>query len=90
MISSEVKAKIAKDLGVSKYDTGSTPVQIGILTKRIEDLTKHVKVHGHDFHSRQGLLKLVGQRKRLLKYLKRSDQAAYSELVKKLNIRESN
>jgi len=68
-------------------DTGSPEVQIAILTTRITQLTEHLKVHKHDEHSRRGLLKLVGQRRRHLKYLSRKNPAAYRELIQKLGLR---
>ena len=68
-------------------DTGSTPVQIGILTSRIEELTEHLKLHKKDKHSRHGLLKMVGRRSRLLKYLQRTDPTLYRTIINKLGIR---
>lgn len=87
MVSKEEKTKIISDLQGHKKDTGSTEVQVGILTKRIQELTEHLKVHKKDNHSRRGLLQMVGKRKRLLKYLKASDTSAYQALVQKLGIR---
>ena len=87
MISSKEKSKVINDLQRSKDDTGSTEVQVGILTARIKDLTEHLKVHKKDNHSRRGLLQMVGRRKRLLGYLKENDFASYQKLTKKLNIR---
>ena len=69
-------------------DTGSCGVQIALLTERINDLTGHFKAHKKDHHSRQGLLKMVNQRRRLLDYLKTEDEAKYQELIKKLDIRK--
>jgi small subunit ribosomal protein S15 len=69
-------------------DTGSTTVQIALLTDRIQYLTEHFKVHSKDHHSRRGLLKLVGQRRRLLDYLKKKDLAAYRQLIQELGIRK--
>ena len=69
-------------------DTGSPEVQIALLTERITNLTEHFKVHKKDHHSRRGLLKLVGQRRRLLDYLKSKDIARYREIIKKLGIRK--
>lgn len=80
----EVIAKHAKHEG----DTGSTEVQIALLTARIEDLTEHFKVHKKDFHSRTGLLKLVGQRRKLLGYLKSVDVQRYRDLIAKLGLRK--
>ena len=68
-------------------DTGTPAVQIALITERISQLTTHFKTHGKDFASRQGLLKLVGQRRRLLTYLKASDSSKYKELIEKLNLR---
>ena len=69
-------------------DTGSPEVQVALLSERINYLTEHFKVHAKDHHSRRGLLKLVGQRRRLLDYLKRKDADSYSELIRKLGIRK--
>lgn len=87
MISSEEKSKVITDLQRNKKDTGSTEVQVGILTARISDLTEHLKTHKKDNHSRRGLLQMVGQRKRLLKYLKDDNFTSYQELTKKLDLR---
>lgn len=84
----EEKAKIVKEFGKDEKDTGSMEVQIAILTKEINDLTEHLKVHIHDFHSKRGLLKKVGKRRSLLDYLKKNDVVSYRELIKKLNIRK--
>lgn len=88
MISSEKKQAIIKDLQVNKNDTGSASVQVGILTKRIEEITEHLKVNKHDYMARRGLLQMVGQRRRLLKYIAQKDSKAYLELIKKLGIRK--
>ncbi len=87
-LSKDEKAKIIKDFAKSKNDTGSTEVQIAILTKEINDLTEHLKVHIHDYHSRRGLLKKVGQRKNLLQYLAKKDIQSYREVIKKLGLRK--
>ncbi len=87
MISTEEKAKVIKGLARDKKDTGSTEVQIGILTARINELTEHLKTHKKDMHSRRGLLQMVGKRKRLLSYLKSEDLKKYQEISKKLKIR---
>lgn len=87
MIGTTEKAKIIKDLANNKTDTGSTEVQVGILTARIADLTEHLKTHKKDKHSRRGLLQMVGKRKRLLKYLHDNDLTSYQNLTKKLGIR---
>lgn len=87
-IASEKKAEIIKKYQKSKNDVGSTEVQIALLTEQINNLTEHLKVHIHDFHSKYGLQKMVGRRKKLLNYLKNNDVVAYRELIKKLNIRK--
>lgn len=87
MITSEKKQAIIADLQSSKTDTGSAAVQVGIATKRIEELTAHLKLNKHDFMARRGLLQLVGQRKRHLKYIAAHDGEAYLALIKKLGIR---
>jgi small subunit ribosomal protein S15 len=71
----------------SKTDTGSPEVQVGILTSRIKELTEHLKLHKKDNHSRRGLLVMVGQRKKLLAYLKRTDLTSYQQVVSKLGLR---
>lgn len=73
---------------VHPTDTGSPEVQVALLSQRIEHLTEHFKVHGKDHHSRRGLLKLVGQRRRLLDYLRNSDFGRYQSLIQKLGIRK--
>ncbi len=80
-------AQIVKTYQRSKSDTGSSEVQIALLTARIEYLTEHLKIHNHDFHTRYGLTNLVSQRRKLLNYLKRKDVKAYRTLVQQLNIR---
>ncbi len=86
-ITSQEKAGIVKEYGSHDNDTGSPEVQVAILTKRIKDLTEHLKLHKKDFHSRRGLLKLVGQRRRLLNYLKEVEIERYRSIVKKLELR---
>jgi len=81
------KAEIAKDYGRGETDTGSTEVQVAILTKRILELTEHLKVHQKDHHSRRGLLLMVSKRRRLLKYLMNQDSNRYQELIKRLELR---
>ncbi len=88
MITSEKKQAVIADLASAKNDTGSPAVQVGILTKRIEELTAHLKANKHDFAARRGLLQMVGKRKRLLKYLAEQDGKAYLALVKKLGLRK--
>ena len=86
-LTSEQKQEIIESYGKRKADTGSAGVQIALLTERIAQLTEHLNVHKKDFSSQQGLRKMVGQRRRLLKYLKRQDLAAYKELIQQLGIR---
>jgi small subunit ribosomal protein S15 len=86
-LTKEDKLTIISDFGIHEGDTGSPQVQIALLTNRIQYLTDHLRVHKHDEHSRRGLLQLVGQRRRLLKYLKRKDNEAYLEILKRLNLR---
>ncbi|MDR1447654.1 MAG: 30S ribosomal protein S15 [Candidatus Ancillula sp.] len=81
------KQEIIKDNAVTPNDTGSPEVQIALLTERIVGLTEHLKVHKHDYHSRRGLLLLVGKRRRLLDYLTRVDIDRYRAIIKKLGIR---
>jgi len=86
-ITVEEKAEVIKDFATKEGDTGSPEVQVAILTKRISALTEHFKTHKKDNHSRRGLLKLVAQRRKLLDYLYRTDQARYRDLIKRLGIR---
>ena len=86
-LDSAVKAQIVAEYGTKPGDTGSPEVQIAMLTKRIQDLTEHLKMHKHDHHSRRGLLILVGQRRRLLQYLVKTDIARYRSIIEKLGIR---
>jgi small subunit ribosomal protein S15 len=87
-VTKEDKARVVKEYGAGEKNTGSTQVQIALLTERIVDLTEHFKTHKKDTNSRRGLLMLVGQRRRLLKYMQRSDLMKYRELLEKLNIRK--
>ncbi|MBE6140391.1 MAG: 30S ribosomal protein S15 [Firmicutes bacterium] len=87
-LNKDEKAKIIKKFAKSKNDVGSTEVQIAILTQEINDLTEHLKIHTHDYHSKRGMLKKVGRRKKLLDYLKENDVVSYRELIKKLNLRK--
>ena len=82
-----VKQQIINDYGTGSGDTGSPEVQVALLTRRINDLTEHLKVHKHDHHSRRGLLLLVGRRRRLLKYLQNNDIERYRALIQKLGLR---
>ena len=86
-VTAERKAEIIKDNATNTGDTGSPEVQIAILTERINNLTEHFKTHKKDNHSRRGLLKMVGRRRRLLEYLKRKDVDGYRELIKDLGLR---
>ena len=85
----EEKQAIMAEYATHEGDTGSPEVQIALLTKRINDLTEHLKVHKKDHHSRRGLLKMVGQRRGLLAYLKDKDIERYRALIKKLGIRDT-
>lgn len=87
MISSEAKKQVIADLQTHKTDVGSSAVQVGILTKRIEELTAHLKTNKKDHAARRGLLQMVGQRRRLLRYISDKDSKAYLDLIKKLGIR---
>lgn len=87
MISSERKAEVSKDLKAHDKDSGSPAVQVSVLTARIAELTDHMKAHKHDFSARRALLQMVGQRKRLLKYIASKDGEAYLSLIQKLGIR---
>jgi small subunit ribosomal protein S15 len=84
----EQKVEIIEKYGVHANDTGSPEVQIALLTTRINDLVEHLKVHKHDEHSRRGLLKLVGQRRRHLAYLNRKDKTRYRGVVERLGLRD--
>ena len=86
-LSSEEKQQIFSDFGTHEGDTGSTQVQVAMLTKRILQLIDHGRMHKQDQHSRRGLLKLVGHRRRLLAYLRNSDPAAYQGLIERLGLR---
>ena len=87
-LSKERKAEIVKKYGKNANDTGSAEVQIAVLTEEISALTEHLKEHKHDFHSRRGLLKKVGQRRSLLNYLLKEDVTRYREIVKSLGLRK--
>lgn len=88
MMTKERKAEIIAQYGRKPGDTGSPEVQVAILTERIKELTEHLKVNQKDHHSRRGLLKMVGQRRGLLEYLKKNDLEGYRELIAKLGIRK--
>lgn len=83
----EEKAQVIEEFHIHEGDTGSSEVQIALLTRRIQDLTVHLNEHKHDLHSRYGLLKMVGQRRRLLKYLNRTNPERYRELIARLGLR---
>ena len=87
MITAEQKGKIISDFETHDKDTGSPEVQIALLTKRINELTEHLKSNKKDHSSRYGLIKMVNARRRLLDYLKRTDEARYQQLIKKLKLR---
>ena len=86
-ITNEKKAELIKQYGQKEGDTGSPEVQVAILTTRILNLTEHLKTHKKDFHSRRGLLIMVGQRRRLLDYLQSRDENRYTDLIHKLGLR---
>ncbi|MDH3232464.1 MAG: 30S ribosomal protein S15 [Alphaproteobacteria bacterium] len=86
-ITAERKAEVIKEYATGKDDTGSPEVQVAILTERISNLTEHLKEHKKDFHSERGLMIMVGQRRRLLDYLKRKDTSRYEALIKSLKLR---
>jgi small subunit ribosomal protein S15 len=87
-LTKEDKARVVLEHGKNEKNTGSTETQIALITERITYLTEHFKVHKKDTNSRRGLLKLVGQRRRLLKYLQRADLGSYRALIEKLSIRK--
>jgi small subunit ribosomal protein S15 len=82
-----VKNQIIAEYATGEGDTGSPEVQVALLTRRINDLTEHLKTHKHDHHSRRGLLLLVGRRRRLLKYLQKKDINRYRQLIERLGLR---
>lgn len=84
----ETKTQIIEKYRSHEKDTGSANLQVALLTERINELTEHLKVHHHDHHSQRGLLKLVGQRRRLLAYIRREDVARYRDLINKLGLRK--
>lgn len=88
MITKEMKQQIIKDYQLKEGDTGSPEVQIAILTYRINDLNEHLKIHKKDHHSRRGLLKMVGQRRNMLAYLKENDLERYRTLIARLGLRK--
>ncbi|HET9411299.1 MAG TPA: 30S ribosomal protein S15 [Candidatus Saccharimonadales bacterium] len=88
MITKETKAKVIADVKLHPTDVGSVQAQVAIISQRIADITVHLKANKQDIHGRRGLLKLVGQRKRLLKYLQEKDFGAYKSLITKLGLRK--
>ena len=86
-ITAEKKLELVGEFATGKNDTGSPEVQVAILSERIANLTEHLKIHKHDFHSRRGLIMMVGKRRRLLDYLKRKDEDRYQKLIQRLGLR---
>jgi small subunit ribosomal protein S15 len=86
-LASDVKKQIIAEYGSTEGDSGSAEVQVALLSRRISDLTEHLKTHKHDHHSRRGLLLLVGRRRRLLKYLQAKDITRYRSLIERLGLR---
>jgi small subunit ribosomal protein S15 len=87
-VTKERKAELVKEFGKEAKNSGATEVQIAILTEEINELTEHLKIHIHDFHSKRGLLMKVGKRRSLLDYLKKNDIQSYREVIAKLGIRK--
>ncbi|MCD6161209.1 MAG: 30S ribosomal protein S15 [candidate division Zixibacteria bacterium] len=87
-LSKEIISEFVSSYRLHEKDTGSVEVQVALLTKRISDLTEHLKIHKKDHHSRLGLLKMVGRRRRLLRYLKKTELEAYQALIENLNLRK--
>ncbi|MCJ0905745.1 30S ribosomal protein S15 [Rhodococcus sp. ARC_M6] len=86
-LTTEEKKTVLGEYGLHETDTGSPEAQVAMLTKRILDLTEHLKMHKHDHHSRRGLLLMVGRRRRLLKYVAKTDVARYRALIERLGLR---
>ena len=86
-LTQEQKSELIAKFGANQQDTGSTKVQVALLTQRITELTEHMQTHPHDHHSRRGLLKMVGRRRRLLTYMQRHDLEGYRALIKELGLR---
>jgi len=86
-ITAQRKTEVIAEYATKDADTGSPEVQVAVLTERIANLTEHLKTHAKDFHSRRGLLMMVGRRRRLLDYLKKSDASRYQDLIKRLGLR---
>lgn len=87
-LTAERKRELAREYGRDEKDTGNTKVQVAQLTERINELTDHLRTHGHDHHSRRGLLMLVGRRRRFLDYLQRTDIDGYRSLISSLGLRK--
>ncbi len=87
-LTKDAKQEVVKTFGANEKDTGNTEVQVALLTRRVEELTEHFKRHPKDNNSRRGLLKLVGQRRRLLAYLRRRNLPKYREIIERLNLRK--
>ena len=83
-----IKQEIIKEYALAEGDTGSPEVQIAVLSRRISDLTEHLKMHKHDHHTRRGLMALVGRRRRMLDYLRRTEIARYRALIERLGLRK--
>ena len=87
-LTKQIKEEVVKTFGANEKDTGKTEVQVALITRRVEELTEHFKRHPKDNNSRRGLLKLVGQRRRLLAYLRKTDVDKYREIIERLNLRK--
>lgn len=88
MLTKRIKKKIIDDFKINDKDTGSAEVQVGILTRRIEELTKHLKKNPKDKHSRLGLLKIVSKRRKFLDYIKKNNPTNYNKIIKKLDLKK--
>jgi small subunit ribosomal protein S15 len=88
MLKPRKKKSVIKEHGIHETDTGSASVQVGMLTAQISELTAHLKKHSKDNHSRRGLLKMVGRRRRLLRYLEKNNKRAFNAIVKKLDLKK--
>ena len=87
-LTKQITEEVVKTFGANEKDTGKTEVQVALITRRVEELTEHFKRHPKDNNSRRGLLKLVGQRRRLLAYLRKTDLDKYREIIERLNLRK--
>jgi len=88
MLKKEVKTKLVKEFGIHETDTGSSDVQIALLSKEIDSLVSHLKDHPKDVHSKRGLIKMVVKRKKLLAYLQQEDEKRYKEIIKKMGLKK--